>query len=85
MKVKHQTWSDVVKGLKKEDELERTNSDKTGNGSNTRFVEKFDSDESNHLKVKWMKGRRKRRQHHDIEGAKKGLTSRQANRKCRDA
>ena len=35
-KAKTKTWSDVVKGLnglKKEDELETTNSDKRGNGS----------------------------------------------------
>ena len=32
-KAKTQTWSDVVKGLKTEDELETTNSDKTWNES----------------------------------------------------
>ena len=33
MKAKSWTWSDVVKGLKIEDELEITNSDKSWNGS----------------------------------------------------
>ena len=56
MKAKTWTWSDVVKGLK-EEELEKANSDKWGNGSEiTNSVEHFDSDESNHLKVKRTKG-----------------------------
>ena len=52
MKTKTRTLFDVVKGLKIENELETTNSDKSGNGSGTTdLVEQFDSDELNHLKA----------------------------------
>ena len=47
---------DVVKGLKKEDELETANSDKRGNESEIAdLVEQFDSDEPNHMKAKRMR------------------------------
>ena len=82
-KAKTKTWSNVVKGLK-EDELEKANSDKSGNGSETAdSVEEFDSDEPNHLKVKRPKGWWKRCQHHDSKGVDKGLTNRQADREGR--
>ena len=46
----------MVKGLKMEDELETSNSDKSGNGSKTTdSVEHFDSDKPNHLKAKWTR------------------------------
>ena len=81
-KTRTQTWSNVVKGLKKEDELETANSDKRGNGlKTTDSVEQFDSEESNQLKFKRSKMQQKKRQHRDIEGTDKGLTSRQADRK----
>ena len=73
-------WSDVVKGLKKE------NSDKSGNESETTdLVEKFDTEDSNQLKVKQLKRHRKRCYHRVSEGADKGLTCRQADRRVRDA
>ena len=57
-------WSDVVKGLEIEEKLETTNSDKSGNGSETAdSVEQFYSEETNHLKAKLSKGRQKRRQY----------------------
>ena len=57
MKDKTRMWSDVVKGLKIEDELETTNSDKSGNESEAvDSVEQFDSEEPNHLKANRMKG-----------------------------
>ena len=62
----------MVKGLKKEDELETANSNKSGNISET-----TDSDKPNHLKAKWTKGQWKRHQHWDSKGADKGLTNRQ--------
>ena len=75
-KVRTRTWSDVVKGLKKEEKSKTGNSDKRGNGSKTTdSVEQFDSYELNQLKAKWMKGQRKRRQHRDSVGADKFLTS----------
>ena len=52
-----QTWSDVVKGLEIEDELETTKSDKSGIGSETAdSVEQFDSEEPKQLKAKRMRG-----------------------------
>ena len=46
-----------MKGLKIEDELETTNSDKSGNESEAvDSVEQFDSEEPNHLKAKQIKG-----------------------------
>ena len=77
---KTKTWSDVVKGLTKVDELETTNSDKSGNG-----LETADSDEPNNLKAKRTKRQPKRRQHRDSKGAEKGLTSRQDGQKGQDA
>ena len=50
---KTQMWSDVVKGLEIEGKLETTNSDKSGNGSETTdLAEQFDSDKPNHSKAK---------------------------------
>ena len=50
-KARTKTWSDVVQGLK-EDKLETTNSDKSGNESETAdLVEKFDLREPNHMKA----------------------------------
>ena len=47
MKAKSWTWSDVVKGLKIEDELETTNSNKSWNVSDSaNSVEQFDLEES---------------------------------------
>ena len=52
------TWLNVVKGLEMDEELETTDSDKSGNGSEiSDSVEKFDSDEPNHLKAKRTKGK----------------------------
>ena len=52
-KAKTKTWSNVVKGLKKIEELETTNSDKSGNGSETTdSAEQFDSDKPNRSKAK---------------------------------
>ena len=52
MKARTRTWYDMVKGLKDEDELETTNSDKSGNESEaTDSVELFDSEELNHMKA----------------------------------
>ena len=46
MKAKTRTWSDVVKGMNIEDELETTNSDNSMNESGaTDLVEQFDSKE----------------------------------------
>ena len=57
---KTRTWSDVVKVLEIEDELETTNSDKSGNGSEkSDLVEPFDSQEPNQLKVKRSKRHQK--------------------------
>ena len=51
------TWSDVVKGLKIEDELETTNSDKSGDESETTdLVQMFDSETPNQLKDKRKEG-----------------------------
>ena len=59
-KVMARIWSDLVKGLKKEDKLETTNSDKSGNGSEkSDLVEPFDSQEPNQLKVKRSKRHQK--------------------------
>ena len=69
-KVRTQTWSDVVKGLKKEDELETSNLGTSGNGSETtNSVEQFDLDKPNLLKAKRTKGQQKRRQHRNSKGA----------------
>ena len=76
----------MVKVLKKEDELETINSDKSRNRSETADpVEQFDSEEPNYLKAKRTKGQRKRRQYHENKVDVKGLTSRQADRKGREA
>ena len=62
--------------------MEASNSDKNVNGSETAdSVEQFNSEEPNQLNVK----RLKRCQHCDNEGADKGLTRRQADRRGRDA
>ena len=82
IKAKIRTWSDMVKVLKIEDELETTNSNKSGDESEAAdSVEQFDSEEPNHLKAKRTKGQRKGRQHHDNKVAGKGRTSNQADRK----
>ena len=72
----------MVKGLKIEDELEIANSDKSENESEVvDSIEQFDSEESNHLKVKRTKGQRKstmtqrsrrveKHRRHNSEGAK---------------
>ena len=57
-KARTKTWLDVVKGLKTEDELETTNSNKNGNGSETTdLVEQLDSEEPNQLKAKQTRSR----------------------------
>ena len=62
-----------------EDELETSNSDKSGDESETAdSVRMFDSEMPNQLKAKRKKGQQKRRQHCDRMGAGKGRTSRQA-------
>ena len=49
-------WSDVVKGLKIEDELETTNSDKSWNKSESPDLEEvLDSEELDQLKAKWRR------------------------------
>mgnify|MGYP000586063982 CR=1 FL=1 len=56
-KVRTQTWSDVVKGLNKDDELETANLDKSRNGSEiTDSFKQIDSNKLNQLKAKRMKG-----------------------------
>ena len=82
MKAKTRTWSNIMKGLKIEDELEIANSDKSENESEVvDSIEQFDSEESNHLKVKRTKGQRKstmtqrsrrveKHRRHNSEGAK---------------
>ena len=68
------------------DELETANSDKSRDESETvDLVQMFDSETSNQLKSKRMKGQQKRRQHRDSKGVGKGRTSRQAHRKGRGA
>ena len=76
----------MVKGLK-EDELETSNSDKSGNESETtNSVEKSDSEEPNHMKAKrtrrqlklaliWTSRRVEGRQSRNSEGAENGLKS----------
>ena len=63
-----------------EDELETTNSDKSGDESET-----ADSETPNQLKAKRKEGQQKRPQHHDSKGAGKGRRSRQADQKDRGA
>ena len=59
MKSKTRTWSDVVKGLKVEDELETANSDKCWNKSEaTDSKEEFDLEELNQQKAKRTRTRR---------------------------
>ena len=85
-KANTKTWFDVVKGLKTEDELEKANSDESGNKSETTdSVRMFDSEMPNERKAKWRKGSRKRRQYRDNKGAKKGRTRKQVDRKGRGA
>ena len=56
-KAKSKTWSDVVKGLKIEDELETSNSDKSGDElETTNSVRMFDLETMNQLKAKRKKG-----------------------------
>ena len=82
VKAKTKTWLDVVKDRKTEDEMEAANSSKSGNESEvTDSIEMFDSDMSNQPRAKRKKGQRKRRQHRDSKGAKKGHTSRQVDQK----
>ena len=83
------TWSDVVKGLKKDDELETTISGKSGNESEIVDSNKWvDSDEPNFMKAKqtrrYPKSTPKRRsrwvegcQYRDNKEVEKGLTSKQ--------
>ena len=60
---------DFVRGLKIEDELEITNSDKSGNGSEiANSVEQFDSNESNHMEVKRTRRQPNKRQQADRKG-----------------
>ena len=59
-KTKTQTWSEVVTGLKIEDELETTNSDKSKNESEAPDLEEvFDSKEPNQVKAKQTRRQRK--------------------------
>ena len=84
VKAKTKTWCDVVKGLKIEDELETTNSDVSGIGSEvTDSIEMFDSDITNRLRAKRRKGHQKRRQHCYSKRAEKGHISKQADQKGR--
>ena len=84
VKAKTKTWFDVVKGLKIEDELETTNSDVSGIGSEvTDSIEMFDSDITNRLRAKRRKGHQKRRQHCYSKRAEKGHISKQADQKGR--
>ena len=90
-------WSDVVKGLKIEEELETTNSDKSGNESElTDSVEYFDSEEPDHLKDKQTRGHRKstltrrsrwvrKHQSHNRKRFEMGLLSRQGGPEGRGA
>ena len=81
-KAKTKTWSEVVKGLWIEDELKTTNSNESGNKSETTdSVRMFDSETPNQLKAMQRKGQYKRHQYHNSKGAKKGRMSRQADRK----
>ena len=85
-KAKTKTWSDVVKGLKTEDELETTNSDESENElERADSVRLFDLETPNQPKATRRKGQRKRRQYRDNKGVEKGRTSRKADRKGRGA
>mgnify|MGYP006889216246 CR=1 FL=1 len=75
----------MVKGLK-EDKLETSISDKSGNVLETvDSIEQLNLDKPNHLEVKQTKGQWKTRQHRDNEGGDKGLMSRQVDREGRGA
>ena len=79
VKAKTKTWSNVVKGLKTEGELETANSGKSAIETEvTDSIEIFDSDIMKQLRAKQRKGQWKRRQHRDSKGAEKGHTIRQA-------
>ena len=79
---KTKTWSVVVKGLKIEDELETTNSDRNENESEIAdSVRMFDLETPNQLEAERKEGQRKRRKHCDNKGVGKCRTSRQADRK----
>ena len=83
---KAKTLSDVVKGLKIEDELETANPNKSRDElETTGSVRMLDSEMLNQLKAKQKEGQQKRRQHRDNKGAGKGRTSRQADQKGRGA
>ena len=59
-KARTKTWLDVVKGLKKEEELETSNSDKSRNKSETfDSVKLYDSDKPNHMTAKRTRGQPK--------------------------
>ena len=84
IKAKTKTWSNVAKGRKKED-LERANSDKSGN--ETKIVDLVEKGDSEEAKAKWTRRqskstsvwksqRVKGHQGPNIEGANKGLKSR---------
>ena len=79
-KVKYKTWSDVVKGLGIEDELETTNSIESEIES-----EMFDSDSPNQLRAKRRKGQRSMHLHCNSKRAEKGQRSRQADQEGRSA
>ena len=82
VKAKTKTWSNVLKGLKTEDELKIANSGESAIQSKvTDSIEMFDSDITNRLRAKRRKGQQKRRQNRNSKGAEKGHTSRQADRK----
>ena len=77
-KARIKTWSDVVKGLKKDEELEIANSDKSWNESEV----ESDLEDPNQLKAKrtrrkWNQRVEKRRSCNN-KGAEMGLLSRQA-------
>ena len=75
-KAEKKTWSDVVKGVEIEDELETTNS-----GENKSELEMFDSDITNRLRAKQRKGQQKWHQHQNNKEDEKGHISRQADQR----
>ena len=78
-KAKNNTWSDVVNGLKRDDELEITNSGESGSEREMfDSIVIFDSDTPNGMRAKQRRRHRKMHQHRESKGGKKGHMRRQA-------
>ena len=75
-KAKTKTWSNVVKGLKPEDELEISNLDKSGNESETSdSVRMFDSEMPSETEGQAEERAANMHQHRDNKGVEKGRRS----------